>query len=114
MKKQIIVRLQLEGVHCWPECDVEGVEFLKHPHRHIFFIECKKEISHNDRDIEIIKLKRSIQDYMTKKYAINDITCEFGRKSCEDLAEEILNAFDLNYCSVLEDNENGAEVISSS
>ena len=31
--------------------------------------------------------------------------------SCEMIARELAEVFDLFYCSVLEDNENGAEVI---
>lgn len=116
MKKQIVITLQVEGIHNWPTCDIEGVEFLKYPHRHIFHIKAKKEVSHNDRDIEIIKLKREITEYLNCEFGINDkgikyySYCNFESRSCEDIAQQLLTVFRLNYCSVLEDNENGAEV----
>tara|TARA_R100000805_G_C3589111_1_gene91365 strand:+ start:82 stop:405 length:324 start_codon:yes stop_codon:yes gene_type:complete len=106
MKSNIIVNLQYEAIHYWPNCNIKEVEFLKHPHRHIFHICCKKEVTHNDRDIEIIKLKREILFYLNEEYQGN-----FVSRSCEMIAEELMIIFKLNYCRVLEDNENGAEVI---
>lgn len=105
MKKNIIVNLQFEGIHNWPDCPIDEVSFLKYPHRHIFYICGKKEVTHNDRDIEIIQLKRQMSDHL--KYEIDS---DLGSTSCESLAERLLNDFDLDYCSVLEDNENGAEI----
>lgn len=109
----IIINTQVEGIHYWPECNIKEVEFLKYPHRHIFHICCKKEVTHDDRDIEIINLKRQVEDYLYECYSSPIITGkvhEFGARSCEMLAKELLIEFDLNYCSVLEDNENGAEI----
>lgn len=113
MTKNIIVTIQVEGLHSWPECPIEEVSFLKYPHRHIFFIKAKKNVSHSDRDIEIIQLKRKIQYYLLQKYGIGfkaRLGCDFGRMSCEMIAEELIEKFNLNYVSVLEDNENGAEI----
>lgn len=114
MKTNIVVRLQVEGIHNWPDCPIKEVAFLKYPHRHIFHIECKKEVTHLDRDIEIIQLKRKIVRYLLFNYGV-DFTdsegCDFKSKSCEMIAVELLKHFGLNYCQVLEDNENGAEVI---
>lgn len=108
----IIINTQVEGIHHWPGCNIKEVEFLKHPHRHIFHICCKKEVTHDDRDIEIIQLKRKIKDYLFEVYGMPfpKVACQFGARSCEMLAKELLIEFDLNYCSVLEDNENGAEI----
>jgi len=106
MRTNIIINLQYEAIHNWPDCDIKEVEFLKYPHRHIFHICCKKEVKHNDRDIEIIMLKRKILDYLAYEYDGN-----FKHKSCEMIATDLLTVFDLDYCSVLEDNENGGEVI---
>lgn len=113
MQSNIIVTLQIEGTHQWSACPIEEVAFLKHPHRHIFHIECKKQVSHHDRDIEIIQLKRNIQYYLLDKYGIGHKSaegCEFGELSCEQIATILLNKFELNYCKVLEDGENGAEI----
>jgi|TARA_R110000764_G_scaffold1012_2_gene3796 hypothetical protein len=105
MRTNIIVNLQHEAVHQWTDCKLEGVEFLAFPHRHIFHICCKKEVTHDDRDIEIILLKRKVNSFLDEMYPKT-----FGDMSCEMIAKELLNVFELNYCSVLEDNENGAEV----
>jgi len=112
MKIGIIVGLQVEGVHCWPNCPLEQVSFLRTPHRHIFHIEAKKEVKHDDRDVEIIDFKRSIKHYLETRY-VRDYpgVCEFGSMSCEMIARELTEVFELYYCSVLEDNENGAEVL---
>jgi hypothetical protein len=103
MIKTVIVKYQIEAIHCWAECPFEEVSFLKDKHRHIFYIEAEKEVFHNDRDIEIIMLKRDMQTYSGKKY-------DYGTWSCEQIAEDLLNKFNLKTCSVLEDNENGAKI----
>ena len=110
MKTNVIISLQMEGLHRWQGCNIREVIFLINSHRHIFYITCKKAVSHNDRDIEIICTKRDIQKYLLNKYSSDGITCDFGSMSCEMIAEELVKEFDLSYCSVMEDNENGAEV----
>lgn len=108
-KTNIIVNLQVEGFHNWAQAREVFPEagFLADRHRHMFHIKCTKAVSHSDRDVEIIMFKREIQAYLAKTYGN---VCEFGSKSCEMLSEELLKEFDLEYCSVLEDGENGAEV----
>lgn len=111
MTTNIIIKLQVEGLHRWEGCNIKEVIFLISRHRHMFHITCKKRVAHKDRDIEIICLKRSIQKYLLDTYSTDGITCDFDYKSCEMLAEELTEKFNLTYCSVLEDNENGAEVV---
>lgn len=107
----VVVNLQVEGLHQWSECNVPEVMFLRHLHRHIFHIKCKKEVSHGDRDIEIIKLKREITKYLKDTFGRrNHPQCNFGNMSCEMIAIHLAEKFELNYCEVLEDGENGAEV----
>lgn len=112
-KTNIIVRFQIEGFHNWPAAKklLPKVAFLSDRHRHVFYVECKKAVSHSDRDVEIILFKREVTQYLFKKYAKAGAphVCEFGAMSCEMIAEELLKKFQLEYCSVLEDNENGAE-----
>lgn len=107
MKTYIIIKTQFEGIHHWPECPVEEVEFLKHPHRHIFHVTVKIEVNRSNRQIEFIYKKRDIDFFCRMRYPNNEVMT----KSCEMIAEEILNKFDADYVSVFEDNENGAEVI---
>jgi len=46
----------------------------------------------------------------TMYYNSDSRTHEFGAKSCEMLAKEIMKEFECCYVSVFEDDENGAEV----
>lgn len=101
----IIVNLQWEGVHQWSACPIEEVKYLRDPHRHMFHICCKRAVTHDDRQIEIIQLKHRISEWLDTLYQDHDM----GETSCEMLAKKIAQRFGLNYCSVLEDGENGAE-----
>lgn len=112
-KIEVFCRLQFEGLHHWPDCDIEEVSYLADLHRHVFHIEARKAVSHDNRDTEFIVLKHKIEKYLNKKYPS---TLKFGTKrvlgatSCEQLAKDLLNEFDLSVCIVSEDNENGAIV----
>lgn len=112
MTTKIVVRLQIEGLHCWPAAkDIfPEVAYLSDPHRHVFYIECKKEVFHDDRDVEFIMFKHEIQKYFSKYYKSKIGMCDFGSMSCEMIAKELLTTFDCSFVSVFEDNENGAEV----
>ena len=108
----VIVNLQYEAFHNWQGVkevlpDQPELHFLFDRHRHIFHIKAEKEVSHSDRDVEIIWFKRQIQDYLETTYGRPG---ELKSKSCEMLAEEILKQFDCKSVEVLEDNENGAKV----
>jgi len=110
----VVIRLQVEGFHNWEDAP-EIVSFLRARHRHIFHLECVKEVSHSDRDLEIILFKRAVQDHFKNNYMVGNAICapnwcEFGSMSCEMIAEEILEAFDCYSVQCLEDNENGAIV----
>lgn len=114
IKSYIVVKLQVEGIHRWPAAGdhFPEVEYLSHPHRHIFHIECKKEVFHDDRDVEFILFKREINEYLHRKYFNKKFKyqmCDFKSMSCEMIARELLEQFELVSCSVFEDGENGAE-----
>jgi hypothetical protein len=99
--------LQFEGIHNWPNCPIEEVSYLRFPHRHMFHIKAWMVVSHSDRDVEFIWLKHRITEYLDKTYPDHQL----GAKSCEMLAEELINKFGLAACEVNEDGENGAIVI---
>lgn len=112
MKTNVIVRLAVEGLHNWPDAKhvFPEVAFLSDVHRHVFHMELKKRVHHDDRDIEFIMFKRDVTEYLHKKYYKEDYRCHFfGPKSCEMIARELLEYFDCEYVSVWEDLENGAE-----
>jgi len=113
MKTNIIINLSVEGLHRWKDAKNKliQVRFLSDLHRHNFYITCKKLVNHDDRDIEFIDYKHNIVEYLTEKYFDKYYKCLlFDNMSCEMIAKELLAQFDLEYCSCMEDNENGAEV----
>jgi len=114
-KTFVIVRHQFPALHAWTNCPHEEVSFLRHPHRHMFHVEVKVEVKHEDRDVEFFMLKNCLTQMIHDLYAHRDL----GSRSCEMLCHEIRDSLHLNYpeplyihsISVFEDNENGAEVI---
>lgn len=111
-KKFIVIKFQVEGIHSWPDCPIDEVSYLKWPHRHVFHFEAVKQVTHNDRDIEIIQLKHQMELFLMTEWMDHTMNCcYFGSLSCEDLAEMMLDRFELVRCSCLEDNENGALIV---
>ena len=116
MKTFIKVNLDIEGTHQWsgvvdtPYKDEVG--YLQYPHRHIFKIMCKKEVFHDDRDIEFIAFKHEITSYLRQEFwSTHDGLCVFGEMSCEMIAKMLCLKFNLVECEVSEDGENGAIVV---
>lgn len=106
---RIVVKLQVEGLHYWKGCDIKEVDYLKDLHRHTFYIRIEKEVTHNDRDIEIIKFKREIITLLENEYWDSSYNCiNFEGMSCEHIAQWLQKQFELDLVEVLEDNENGA------
>lgn len=109
----VIVRLEVEGLHNWPAARevFPEVSFLSDPHRHMFHITLKKRVYHDDRDIEFLLFKRDVLAYLKERYYLDiQRIHDFGSKSCEMIAKELFNEFHCEYVSVFEDGENGAEV----
>jgi hypothetical protein len=103
MAMHIVVKFAFEGIHSWPSAPDE-VSFLRNLHRHIFHVEAVKYVSHADREIEIIMLKREMQEVAQRRFRGPHMM------SCEMMAMDLAKTFDLIRCTVLEDGENGAEV----
>ena len=107
MIRSIFVTFQKEGIHRYPDAP-NGVEFLKHPHRHIFHFKATVSVEHNDRDIEFILFKRELESMYV------DGAMQIDYKSCEMLAEELIDYITDKYpnrvisVEVSEDGENGA------
>ena len=77
LKNFIEVNYQCEGIHRWKDCQLEGVEFLQDYHRHIFHIKVRMEVFHNDREVEIILLKRFLESYTQELLSKPvDLSCE--------------------------------------
>lgn len=107
-KKFIFVTFQKEGIHRYPDAP-EGVEFLRHPHRHMFHFRVEIEVFHDDRDIEFILFKRELEGL----YAEDGIL-ELDFCSCEMLADALSGYIQQEYpdrdlkIEISEDGENGA------
>ena len=113
MKTYVIVRLQVDGLHSFPAARelFPEVGFLADDHRHMFHIEAKVQVYHDNRDKEFIMLKRDIEEYLKRKYYRSVARMHiFGAMSCEMIAREILEEFNCKSVKVWEDLENGAEI----
>ena len=110
MTTNIIVKLQYEALHNWPGVvdalpNSPEIHFLRHAHRHVFYITMEKAVTHSDRDVEIILFKREVLAFLQ-----NTFKGDFQYRSCEMIADLLLTQFQCNSVEVLEDNENGAKV----
>lgn len=129
-KKYITARFNIEGVHHFTEVDKalglsmaspsrQDVGFLAYPHRHLFGFEVTMEVGHSNRDLEFIQVGRIIKDELLKRYPETRGACYFADRSCEMLAEEVLQIIEKKYpdysgstiVAVSEDGENAGTVI---
>jgi len=112
MTTNIIVKLQYEALHNWPGVvnvlpNSPWIHMLKDKHRHIFYIALEKQVTHSDRDVEIILFKQEVIQKLESSFGRPG---DLGPMSCEMLAEFLLKEYDCSSVEVLEDNENGAKV----
>jgi hypothetical protein len=113
----IFVTFQKEGIHCYPAAATDpalatggwdDVSFLGTPHRHMFHFRVQISVTHNDRDIEFIQMKRWLERmYQDGTLQLNYQSCEM---MAEALAEKIQERFPKRFLKieVSEDGENGA------
>lgn len=117
VNKTIFVQTSFEGVHCYPSAP-EGVKFLTSPHRHMFGVRLEVEVYHDDREIEFVLLKRSVNHWIeSEKDEFG--TWQMGAMSCEQVAQWLVDNVrqelprgNERYIKVAvdEDGENGAVV----
>lgn len=111
----IWVTFQKEGIHCYPEAltnpNLADVSFLGHPHRHIFHFRVEVNVNHHNREIEFIQFKRWLESLY------QDNTLELNNKSCEMIANELIEEIHHKYpniemigVDVSEDGENGSSI----
>jgi hypothetical protein len=99
----IFCRTRFEGFHCWPDAPDE-VRFLRDPHRHEFHVRVWHEVNHDNRDIEFILYKRSV-DMLIRTAKMHEDTMHW---SCETWARYIGERMQAATVEVSEDGENGA------
>lgn len=108
MKSSIVVRTNFEGIHQYTNAP-EEVDFLRYPHRHIFYVEAEIEVKHDDRELEFVIVKRAINRFLFGK----PFTVQY---SCEQMAKDIIGMLEEKFgerhitVGVYEDNENGGKV----
>lgn len=115
LKRFIHIKFQKEGLHYYPQAkheeNLKDVSYLGNEHFHYFFFYVGIEVTHNDRCIEFHQFKR----WCESQY--NQGVLEINHKSCEMLAEDLLNIVMAKYpdrdinVKVYEDDINGAELV---
>lgn len=103
---EVIATCRAVGFHAWGGAPDE-FEYLRDVHRHEFVIECRVAVNDPNREVECNKLKQDVEAYLHDQFGD---PCEFGGMSCEHIAQDLVLAFNLSACKVLEDGLNGAEV----
>ena len=84
IKSFIKVRTQFEGFHFYPcASDIDPrIEFLENVHRHMFKVEVKISVEHDDRELEFFLVKWALNDFIKAG--------DQNYKSCEMIAREII------------------------
>lgn len=101
---------EIEGMHHWKDAP-EHLRYLRNEHRHVFHIECYHEVEGYDRQIEIIETQQKIKQYLEAKYHYKENgMCIFGNRSCEQIAQELVQRFNCYAVEVTEDGYGGAYV----
>jgi len=107
MTNYIWITTQKEMIHKYPAAP-DDVAFLRNEHRHIFHFKIYCQVESDDREIEFIRFKRWIEQY------INELDKDLDIKSCEMISNCIAEHIQLNYpnrkiiIEVSEDGENGS------
>jgi hypothetical protein len=122
-KSFIFVTFQKEGIHRYPAAATDpklatkrfgkpddhwlDVSFLADLHRHIFHFRVEMEVFHDDRDVEFIQAKRTIERWYNEDTL--QLNCEMIAK---DLHAKLIAQWpDRDYViEVSEDGENGCRM----
>lgn len=114
LTKWVKIQFIKEGIHRYPaaatESNLNSVEYLGYPHHHYFYFYVTIQVFHNDRDIEFQMFRRWCESQF------KDDIIKIDYKSCEMLAEELINLIKVAYpgrdmqVEVYEDDINGSVV----
>lgn len=110
METNIIINTSFPAFHYWKNAPICSA-FLRNQHRHVFHVQIKIRVSHDDRDLEFIWFKEKIDEFLRENLQdkIFPFSCE---QLCKKIQTWIKERFDVYviYIRVMEDNENGAEI----
>ena len=84
VSRHIWVTFQRVGFHCYPNAP-EDVSYLSSRHRHLFKFKVSVSVTHNEREIEYHQFLNWLNDLYDQS------TLDASNKSCESLAEELIN-----------------------
>ena len=112
MDKFIIVRTQFEGFHCWSDAP-EEVKFLRDTHRHLFNVELRISVDHNDRELEFFMVKKRLDNIIKWYIELNGTNLGSCEMMGESFIKELTELYGNRYyqIKIFEDNENGGEVV---
>lgn len=111
MMKYVCVQTRYEAIHFYPDAPDE-VAFLRNLHRHEFQVNVTMEVFHGNRDVELILLKRFLNDTINASIPkTSDISCEVMASLIADALRDKYGPARWLQVQVLEDGENGALVI---
>lgn len=102
MKVIIFVRFRKAGFHQWNGAPVLR-EYLAFKHRHLFHVEIRCAVEHDDREIEF----HDLLEYAEENILIG------GPRSCEHMARELIEKLEAEFkrpfeVTISEDGECGA------
>lgn len=106
IKRTVWVTTSFIAYHKWVGAP-EEVGFLRDFHRHVFHVRVEVTITHNEREVEFILLKRRVDDILSVFEEQQFL------HSCETLAEHLIDVlqeewYRVKSVTVSEDGENGA------
>lgn len=83
-KSYIKVRTAFEGYHRYPGASQidPRIAFLEDRHRHMFHVEVKMAVDHQNREQEFFLVKWKLIDFLQRR--------EMNNKSCEMMAHELI------------------------
>lgn len=107
----ISVYFQFEGFHKWSNAPDE-VGFLRDLHRHIFHVKSTIQVSHSDRDLEFILVKRWLESEVSKMKTVlgEGASCEMMCRYFIDVITDRHPSTPYVMVEVSEDGENGGIV----
>jgi len=107
MKHSIFVKFAVDGFHYWHDAP-EGRKYLSNNHRHLFHVDIRTYVEHDDREIEF----HDLLDFAKSQFPgghMGGMSCEMmASKLGVKLAERFKRTF---LVEVSEDGECGASII---
>lgn len=108
---QVEAKVTFQGFHRWPEAPSKEIGYLRSPHRHLFVVRARKRVTSDDRETEFILLAQEVARAIAMLYPGDAVRgFDLHTSSCEQVAKALIDECGLSFCSVHEDDENGAIV----